>query len=122
MPWSIPFGISGSEPSATRSYPLTGTWQCVAHGGENGNVPFTLHIQQSAESITGWVTAEQGSTDLTSVSLTDNHVKIEIDTEEDQYKLTAAFKDGHLNGTWEQNGQEKGAWEGKKTSSSETNE
>ena len=102
--------------------PLTGIWQCVAHGGNNGDIPFTLHIQESRESITGWVTAEQGSADISTASRKGNHLQIAIDTDENQYMLTATLKDSQLSGTWQQNGQEKGKWQGKKTSSPEGQE
>jgi len=94
--------------------PLTGTWQGILRGGENGDIPFTLHLQQSGEAVRGWISSSLGSTALTSVSFANNHLKIEIDASEGQYNLIAIIKDGRLAGTWDQNGQQKGDWEAKK--------
>ncbi len=104
----------------TAKEPLTGTWQCIAHGATNGDLPFTLHMDQhNSKHIYGWVTARQGTTDLTVVHSKRNHLQIEIDTDQNQYALTGVIKGNQLSGTWKQNGQEKGAWEGKKTSNLE---
>jgi hypothetical protein len=113
-------GAKAQNSNASRE-PMTGTWQCVAHGGQNGDIPFTLHMEQHGpKHIYGWVTAQQGTADLTTGSRKGNHFQIEIDTDENQYTLTGILEDSQLSGTWKQNGQEKGPWEGKKTSSSES--
>jgi hypothetical protein len=94
--------------------PLVGTWNCVGHGGENGDIPFTLYIQHSSEGYMGTVSAEQGDADLTTVTFKDNHLKITIDTGEDDYLLTGTLANGKLSGEWSMDGQKKGPWEGKK--------
>ncbi len=111
-----------AQNNKTPSYPLTGTWECVAHGDPNGDIPFKLHMQQDGEGISGWASAPQGSANLSSASFADNHLKMEIDTDEDQYALTATLKAGKLAGAWQRNGQQMGTWEGKKISDSETDE
>jgi hypothetical protein len=93
---------------------VVGTWACVAHGGENGDVPFTLSIQQSAEGLTGTISAPQGDADLTSFTVQDNQIKIVIATDEHTYSLTATLAEGKLTGEWYQDGQKQGTWEGKK--------
>ncbi len=108
-----------AQESKTQNSPLIGTWDCVSHGGEYGDLQFELHFRQSSDGITGWVTAGQASIDLTSVSLTKDQLKIEINTDMDQYVLTATLKGNELAGEWDRSGQQKGAWEGKKTSESE---
>jgi hypothetical protein len=119
---SVLFLLLGNSLNAqntqTENRPLTGTWKCVAHGGENGDLPFTLHLTQSGESLSGWISAPQGSTDITSASFESDHLKIEIDTDEDNYTLAATLKGNQLTGTWKRNVEKKGAWEGKKSSES----
>ena len=104
----------------TAQEPLTGTWQCIAHGAANGDLPFTLHMDQhNPKHIYGWVTAPQGTTDLRFVHCKASHLQIEIDTEQNQYALTGVIKDNQLSGTWKLNGRKKGTWQGKKTSNLE---
>ncbi len=112
--------IVKAQSSNTAGHPLTGTWQCISHGGGNGDVPFTLHLQQSSGNISGWVTASSGSIPLTSVSFSQNHLNIEMDTNQGQYTLSGVVKDSQLAGTWKKNGQPVGTWEGKKSSGSAT--
>jgi hypothetical protein len=94
--------------------PLVGTWNCVAHGTEEGDLPFTLYIEQSGDEFTGNVSAPQGDAGLSSVTFNDNHLKIAIDTEEHNYLLTATMAGGKLSGEWSVDGEKKGTWEGKK--------
>lgn len=94
--------------------PVVGTWKCIAHGGPNGDLPFTLYIQQTAEGLTGTVSAPQGDTDLTSVTFKNHQIKIAINTNEHNYILTATLKDGKLTGKWSRDGQEEGTWKGTK--------
>lgn len=95
--------------------PLVGTWNCTAQGGENGDVAFTLTFEEAESGLTGSVSAPQGDADLTSVTFKDNKLKIDINTGDDDYVLTAAYADGKLTeGEWSRDGEKKGTWEGKK--------
>lgn len=96
------------------SSPLAGTWNCVAQGSANGDVSFTLYLEQSGQGYTGSVSAPQGDAPITSVTFKDNHLKIEIETSEDDYSLTATLADGKLSGLWYRDGQKRGPWHGKK--------
>jgi hypothetical protein len=96
------------------SSPMVGTWKCIAHGGPNGDVQFTLYLQESTSGLTGSVSAPQGDAELTSVTFKDNHLKIEINTDENNYALTAILAHGKLDGTWYLNGQKQGTWNGTK--------
>lgn len=98
----------------TNSSPIEGTWNCIAHGGENGDTPFTLYLSHSSEGYTGTVSAAQGDADLTTVTFEGNQLKITIDAGENNYALNATLADGKLAGEWSMDGQKKGAWEGKK--------
>jgi hypothetical protein len=106
--------ITSQAKEKAGSSPVAGTWTCVAHGGENGDIPFTLSIQQTAEGLTGTVSAPQGDANLTSVTFNDNQIKIAINTDEHSYALNATLADGKLAGEWYRDGQKQGTWEGKK--------
>lgn len=108
------FAVTLQAKEKTNSNPLTGTWKCIAHGGKNGNIPFTLYIEHSSQGYTGTVSAPQGDTDLTSVTFKNKRLKIDIDTNVHNYALTATLAKGKLTGEWYLDGQKRGAWEGKK--------
>lgn len=107
-------GAKAQNPKST-NYLISGVWQCTSHGGESGSLSFILHLQQSGKSLSGWVATLQGSTRLTYVTFANNHLAVENDTNQGQYRLTGILKDNRLTGTWERNGQRGGTWEGKKT-------
>lgn len=94
--------------------PLAGTWNCVAQGGKNGNLPFTLYIDQSGQGYTGSVSAPQGDAPITSITFKNNHLKIDINTSEDDYALTGTLAGGKLSGEWYRDGQKQGSWQGKR--------
>lgn len=98
--------------------PLTGTWQCVAHGGSQGDMNFTLYLEQEGETVSGSVTSPIGSTELSTASFQKNKLEIEIDGGDTKYTLTATYKKGQLDGEWATDNHEKGAWEGKKSAES----
>ena len=95
--------------------PLTGTWECVSHGGPHGDMNFTLYLEQNKETVTGTVSSPLGSTELTSASFKNNTLEIHIDTDQRNYLLTGRYKHGQLAGAWSTNEDQKGTWEGKKS-------
>ncbi|HEV2492413.1 MAG TPA: hypothetical protein VG204_05000 [Terriglobia bacterium] len=106
--------------SKPKPAPLTGTWQCTSHGGPQGDMEFTLELQQNEEEVTGSVNSPIGSADLTSASFKKNKLEIHIDTPDTKYLLTADYKKGQLAGEWSTDAAQKGTWEGKKAASSST--
>lgn len=108
------FGVTLQAKEKSTGNALVGTWNCIAYGGPNGDVPFTLYLEKSAQTLTGSVSAPQGDTDLTSVTFKDNQLEIEIDTEENNYSLAATLTGGKLEGTWSMNGKKQGTWKGSK--------
>ena len=44
--------------------PLTGTWECTAHGGAQGDMPFTLYLEQTKDTLTGSVSSPIGGTQI----------------------------------------------------------
>lgn len=110
----LALGITLTAKEKTTTNPLVGTWNCTAVGGPNGDIPFTLYLDQSSQGLTGSVSAPQGDADLTSVNFKDNQLKIEIDTDEDNYTLTGTLAGGKLAGTWYLDGKKQGTWKGTK--------
>lgn len=94
--------------------PITGTWECTSHGGSQGDMPFTLYLEQNKESVTGSVSSPMGGTELTSASFKKKNLEIHIDTPQGNYALMAKLAKGELSGTWSVDSGEKGTWEGKK--------
>jgi hypothetical protein len=110
----LAFGITLQAKEKPNNNLVVGAWKCMAHGGENGDVPFTLYLSQSGDVLTGSVSSSQGDAELSSVTFEDNQLKIDIDTDENKYTLTATLTDGGLTGSWYRDGQKQGTWEGKK--------
>ena len=93
---------------------LTGTWECMSHGSSQGDMPFTLYLEHSKETVTGSVSSPMGGTQLTSASYKKKTLEIHIDTPMGNYLLIAKLKKDQLNGAWSIDTGEKGTWEGKK--------
>ena len=109
--------LAWSKVSAQEAGPLTGTWECKSHGTSEGDLEFTLRLEQNGEKVTGSVSAPQGGTDLTSATFKDNVLEIHIDTDSGNYVLTAVLKNGALtDGKVTLDGNNQGTWEGKKGS------
>ncbi len=94
--------------------PLTGTWDCVSHGGPQGDMPFTLHLEQVMENVIGSVESPIGGTQISSGSFRKKTLEIHINTSQTNYVLTAKLKKNQLTGSWSGGTDLKGAWEGKK--------
>lgn len=100
--------------------PLTGTWECVSHGGDRGDTPFTLELEQNGEKVTGSVSSQEGGMEITSATFKNNILEIHLDTPEGNYVMTAKLKDGQLSGETSRDGNPAGHWEGKKAKRSGT--
>src|SRR5260370_32234816 len=68
--------------------PLTGTWECTSHGGPQGDLPFTLYLEQQAETVTGSVSSPMGSTAISSTTFKRKALALHIDTPHREYLLT----------------------------------
>ena len=97
---------------------LTGTWECASHGGEQGETPFTLELEQNGEKVTGSVSSPQGGMEITSATFRNDFLEIHLDTPDGNYVLTAKLKDGQLSGQTSHDGNPAGKWEGKKAKKS----
>jgi hypothetical protein len=107
-------GSSAAGAKKLKPGPVMGTWECMSHGGSQGDMPFTLYLEQEKEVVTGSVSSPMGSTDLTSASFKAKVLEIHIDTPNGNYVVMGKLKKKQLSGTWSHDGGEKGTWEGKK--------
>src|SRR5712692_5307004 len=82
--------------SKSKAAPLTGTWECNSHGGSQGDTPFTLHLEQADETVTGSVESPMGGAEISSATLKNNRLEIHIDTSDATYILTAQLKKDQL--------------------------
>ena len=92
---------------------LTGTWDCQAHGGSQGDMTFTLFMQQNRETVDGTISSPIGGTQFSSGTFRRNMLEIHLDTPQGGYVLMAKYEKGKLSGTWSSDS-DKGVWEGKK--------
>ncbi len=105
--------LSASEKKSS-SGALTGTWDCMAHGGAQGETAFTLYLEQSKEVVTGSVSSPMGGAEITSGSFKRKFLELQIDTEHGNYVIMGKLEKGQLSGTWSIDNGDKGTWEGKK--------
>jgi hypothetical protein len=96
-----------------RPGPITGTWECMSHGGSQGDLPFTLYLEQDKENVTGSVSSPIGGTQISSGSYKKKNLEIHIDTPNGNYLINGKLQKGQLAGNWSSES-EKGTWEGKK--------
>ena len=106
-------GLAFPKDKAGKPGTLTGTWDCVSHGGSRGDLEFTLTLEQDKDTVTGNVTSPIGSSELTNATYKDKTLEIHIEGAQSEYVITGKFKDGKLSGEWS-HGDEKGTWEGNK--------
>jgi hypothetical protein len=93
--------------------PITGTWECTSHGSSQGDMPFTLYLEQDKENVTGSVSSPIGGTQISSGSYKKRNLEIHIDTPNGNYLISGKLQKGQLSGNWSSDN-EKGTWEGKK--------
>jgi hypothetical protein len=112
----ICFAILGvAKEKKPKPGPVTGTWECTSHGSSQGDMPFTLYLEQNKEVVTGSVSSPMGGTDITSASFKSKMLEIHIDTSQGNYVVMGKLKKDQLNGTWSVDSGEKGTWEGRKS-------
>jgi hypothetical protein len=97
--------------------PLTGTWECMSHGGSQGDMPFTLYLEQAKNIVSGSVSAPMGSTEITTGSFKKKRLELRLETSAGTYLINGKLKKGQLSGEWSHDASEKGTWEGKKQAS-----
>jgi hypothetical protein len=106
-------GVALAKNKPPKPGPLTGTWECVSHGSSRGDMPFTLFLEQSGETVGGSVTSPIGGTNITSATFKKKVLEIRLETDQGTYVLAGKYKKGKLTGDWTHD-PEKGTWEGTK--------
>ena len=96
---------------------LSGTWDCVAHGGAQGDMAFTLYLQQNKEIVDGSISSPLGGTQFSSGTFRRNMLEVHIDMPQGGFTYMAKLEKGKLSGNWS-NDTEKGLWEGTKKEAS----
>ncbi len=96
---------------------MTGTWECTSHGSSQGDMPFTLYLEQMGDAVTGSVSSPIGGTEITSATFKKKKLDIRLETPNGTYVLSAKLKKGQLSGEWSHDGGESGMWEGKRQAS-----
>src|SRR5579863_2797123 len=108
-------GTTPQDSKSKATGPVSGTWQCTAHGGPNGDTNFTLYLSQDKEEVTGSVSSPLGDADISSATFKDGKLEIHINGGDTTYTLSAKLDSGQLSGgQWSSDGGEKGTWEGKR--------
>ena len=102
----------GKEP---KSGPLTGTWECVAHSSAQGDVPFTLKLEQTKEEVTGTFINSTGQYPVSSASYKKGVLEFHVDAPDGRYVATGKLLHGQLSGHWSKGEDVEGGWEGKKS-------
>ena len=92
---------------------MNGTWDCTSHGGQNGDMAFTLFLTQNKDAVDGTISSPIGGTQISSGNFHHNMLEIHVDTPQGNYTLMAKYSKGTLEGNWA-NDTEKGTWTGKK--------
>ena len=103
---------SGKQPKAG---PLTGTWDCVAHSSSQGDVSFTLKLDQTEGTVSGTFINSSLELPLSAVSYKKGVLEFHVDAPDGSYAATAKLVKGQLNGHWSKGEEESGEWEGKKS-------
>ena len=118
---SLASAVAFAKGNKSKPGPMAGTWSCTSHGGPQGDMTFTLYLEQTGDTVTGSVSSPIGSTELTTATFKKKMLEIHIDTPEGNYVLTGKLNKGQVSGTWSveggaSGGNTKGTWDGKKTS------
>jgi hypothetical protein len=105
--------LSATAAKKSKTGPITGTWECQAHGGSQGDMAFTLYLTQNKELVDGSVSSPIGGTQISSGTFRRNMLEIHIDTPQGNYVIMGKYKKGQISGTWTSDS-DKGIWDGKK--------
>lgn len=113
------FGAASDGAPKSKPGALTGTWECMAQGGSEGDMAFTLYLEQSNEVVTGSVSSPRGAAQVTTGSFKGKLMELQIDSEQGLYVVMGKLQKGQFSGTWSLDNGEKGTWEGKKVSTAQ---
>ena len=95
--------------------PVSGTWACVAHGTDQGDINYTYNLVQAGEKITGNFSDNADSSqkaDIKDGVYKDKKLSFAFDAYNGTVTVTGAFaKAGAMSGNWTHSGGGQGTWE-----------
>lgn len=95
--------------------PATGSWVCVAHGTENGDINYTYNLVQIGDKISGNFAENSDSgqkADIKDGSYKDKKLNMEFDAYGGTVTITGTMpKKGAMNGNWTHSGGGQGTWD-----------
>jgi hypothetical protein len=95
--------------------PVSGTWVCVAHGSEQGDIHYTFNLLQNEDKVTGNFAENSDSgqkADIKDGSFKDKNLKMEFDAYEGTVTVTGTMaKKDEMSGNWTHSGGGEGTWE-----------
>jgi hypothetical protein len=95
--------------------PVTGSWVCVAHGTENGDISYTYNLVQIGDKISGNFAENSDSgqkADIKDGSYKDKKLNMEFEAHGGTVTITGTMpKKGTMNGNWTHSGGGEGTWE-----------
>ena len=104
---------SDAKEKKVKSGPVAGTWECMSHGWQQGDMPFTLYLEQRNENVYGTVSSRLGSIFISGMFKNNDLEISKIDSPQGEYLLAGKLlKNGELSGQWSHEDL-KGTWEGK---------
>jgi len=113
--------LAGRAFAGPKQGPVAGTWLCVAHSTERGDMEYTLNLTQAAEQVTGNFTAPNpngttASLDVKNGSYKDGKLELHFDDSDGTIDVTGGLDGKHtMKGNWTQ-GDHGGTWECKRGS------
>lgn len=95
--------------------PVSGTWACVAHGTDQGDIDYTYNLVQAGEKVTGNFSDNADSSqkaDIKDGVYKDKKLNFAFDAYNGTVTVTGALaKAGAMNGNWAHSGGGQGTWE-----------
>lgn len=95
--------------------PVSGTWACVAHGTDQGDIHYTYNLAQDGEKVTGNFSEDSDSgqkADIKDGSYQDKKLNLSFDAYNGTVTITGTMpKKGALSGSWTHSGGGEGTWE-----------
>ena len=92
----------------------TGKWKCIAKGIPDGDVEFTLELYQSGESLSGTISAENGSVEISNAKIHGNKFEFSVMTPDVHYSVSGSVEGKKVSGEWKDDQQHSGTWLGQK--------
>jgi hypothetical protein len=109
-------GLTFGQEKKTKESALAGTWDCVAHLSGEDDIPFTMKLDLSGDTVTGSITTHDGELQIKSGSYKNDMLELHLESPEAKYVVTGKLDGEHFKGQWSKDpdGME-GDWEGKRS-------